>query len=231
MRILGLDTSGKVAAAALYDTDANCLLAQQVLYTKRTHSQIILPLAERMLEDTGVTWQDVDGLAVANGPGSYTGLRIGIAAVKAMAFALEVPCVGVSTLAGLAWQCLPWNGVICPVMLARQSLVYVGLYRSNGTAVTQMETDSMLELSALQQQLETLGEPVLLTGDGAMLLEPASWLTVASPMVRLQNGTGICLAAAEQKAWQMPEMLMPEYLQLVKAEKDLQDKKTAISAH
>ena len=82
MRILGIDTSGKVAAAALYDSEAGCLLAPQSVYTKRTHSQVILPLAERLLADTGLQWQDVDGFAVAKGPGSYTGLRIGIAAVS-----------------------------------------------------------------------------------------------------------------------------------------------------
>ena len=119
MRILGIDTSGKVAAAALYDSEAGCLLAQQSVYTKRTHSQVILPLAERLLADTGLQWQDVDGFAVAKGPGSYTGLRIGIAAVKAMAYALQIPCVGISTLEGLAWQNLSWQGVICSVMVMR----------------------------------------------------------------------------------------------------------------
>ncbi|MFQ9093939.1 MAG: tRNA (adenosine(37)-N6)-threonylcarbamoyltransferase complex dimerization subunit type 1 TsaB [Ruminococcus sp.] len=128
MRILGIDTSGKVAAAALYDSESRCLLAQQTVYTKRTHSQVILPLAERLLADTGLNWQDVDGFAAAKGPGSYTGLRIGIAAVKAMSYALQIPCVGISTLEGLAWQNLSWQGVICAVMTARQSLVYAGLY-------------------------------------------------------------------------------------------------------
>lgn len=131
MRILGIDTSGKVAAAALYDSESRCLLAQQTVYTKRTHSQVILPLAERLLADTGLNWQDVDGFAAAKGPGSYTGLRIGIAAVKAMSYALQIPCVGISTLEGLAWQNLSWQGVICAVMTARQSLVYAGLYQSD----------------------------------------------------------------------------------------------------
>ena len=143
MRILGIDTSGKVAAAALYDSEAGCLLAQQSVYTKRTHSQVILPLAERLLADTGLQWQDVDGFAVAKGPGSYTGLRIGIAAVKAMAYALQIPCVGISTLEGLAWQNLSWQGVICSVMTARQALVYAGLYRSDGTTVTALRPDGM----------------------------------------------------------------------------------------
>lgn len=227
MRILGIDTSGKVAATALYDTAEHCLLAQQVLYTKRTHSQVILPLAERMLTDTGTTWEQVDGLAVAVGPGSYTGLRIGIAAVKAMAFARQIPCAGIPTLEGLAWQSLAWNGAICPVMLARQTMVYGGCYRSDGTKITQVKPDMLLETEALREQLASLGEPVLLTGDAAELLGAEPWATVASPMTRLQNGTGICLAAEALTEWQGPEALQPEYLQLVKAEKDLQEKQKA----
>ena len=206
MRILGIDTSGKVAAAALYDSESRCLLAQQTVYTKRTHSQVILPLAERLLADTGLNWQDVDGFAAAKGPGSYTGLRIGIAAVKAMSYALQIPCVGISTLEGLAWQNLSWQGVICAVMTARQSLVYAGLYQSDGTQITAMQPDGM--------------QPA------AELFRAEQGLTIASPMTRLQNGTGICLAAA-QAQWQAPAELMPEYLQLVKAEKDLQEKQWA----
>lgn len=228
MRILGIDTSGKVAAAALYDTQPSCLLAQQVMYTKRTHSQVILPLTQRLLKDTGLTWQDVDGLAAAVGPGSYTGLRIGIAAVKAMAFALDIPCAGISALAGLAWQSLSWQGLICPVMRARQTLVYAGLYRSDGAMLTAVLPDGILEQSALTEQLAAMGEPVLMTGDAADEFAAASWAQLASPMLRLQNGSGICLAAAALTQWQTPESLMPEYLQLVKAEKDLQDRQKQV---
>ena len=84
MRYLGMDTSGSVAAVALYDTEQDLFLSQQSLYTKKTHSQVILPLVERTLQDCGLTAADLDGIAVAVGPGSYTGLRIGVAAVKAM---------------------------------------------------------------------------------------------------------------------------------------------------
>lgn len=226
MRILGIDTSGKVAAAALYDSEAGCLLAQQSVYTKRTHSQVILPLAERLLADTGLQWQDVDGFAVAKGPGSYTGLRIGIAAVKAMAYALQIPCVGISTLEGLAWQNLSWQGVICSMMTARQALIYAGLYRSDGTTVTALRPDGMQPVAELSEQLAALGEPVLLVGDAMEEIPAAAFLHAASPATKLQNGVGICLAAA-QAAWQTPEELFPEYLQLVKAEKDLQEKQRA----
>ncbi len=215
-----MDTSGTVAATALYDAAEQRVLAQQVRSTKRTHSQVILPMAQRLLDDTGLSWQDVDGLAVANGPGSYTGLRIGIAAVKAMAFALEIPCAGISTLAGLAWQNLSWQGYICAVMAARQTLVYAGLYSSDGTQVTAVQPDCLIESAALSQRLTQLNAPVLLTGDGAAAIAQTEGLHMGSPAVRLQNGTGICLAAAALERWQRPAELMPEYLQLVKAEKD-----------
>ena len=167
-----------------------------------------------------------DGFAVAKGPGSYTGLRIGIAAVKAMAYALQIPCVGISTLEGLAWQNLSWQGVICSVMTARQALVYAGLYRSDGTTVTALRPDGMQPVAELSEQLAALGEPVLLVGDAVEEIPAAAFLHAASPATKLQNGAGICLAAA-QAAWQTPEELFPEYLQLVKAEKDLQEKQRA----
>ena len=225
MQILGIDTSGKVAAAALYDTEQHCIKAQQTLYTRRTHSQVILPLAERILSDLEMTWQQVEGFAVAVGPGSYTGLRIGVAAAKAMAFALGVPCAGISTLEGLAWQSMAHMGLIYPVMTARQTLVYAGIYRSSGAAVTCEQADGILEQQELAQQLNALGEPVLLVGDGAEsvgnLLEQPRVL----PVQQLQNGVGICLAAAARGTWIPQEQLLPSYLQQVKAEKDLQERK------
>ena len=222
MRILGIDTSGKVAAASLYDTDTRRFLAQQTVYTQKTHSQVILPLAERMLHDTGLTLQELDGLAVAKGPGSYTGLRIGIAAVQAMGFALGIPCTGVSALAGLAWQNAAWNGLICTVMAARKDLYYVGFYRSDGTNVNAAAADGILEQGKIVEQLKIWNEPVLFAGDGAETFRTYPHGTIAPPYAVLQNGTGICLAAAYDKCWQKPEQLKPAYLQLVKAEKDLQ---------
>lgn len=143
-----------------------------------------------------------------------------------MSYALQIPCVGISTLEGLAWQNLSWQGVICAVMTARQSLVYAGLYQSDGTQITAMQPDGMQPAAELAQQLASLEQPVLLAGDAVELFRAEQGLTIASPMTRLQNGTGICLAAA-QAQWQTPAELMPEYLQLVKAEKDLQEKQRA----
>ena len=204
MRYLGMDTSGSVAAVALYDTEQDLFLSQQSLYTKKTHSQVILPLVERTLQDCGLTAADLDGIAVAVGPGSYTGLRIGVAAVKAMTFALQLPCFGISTLEALAYQAATANGLCSAVMKARQNLVPDGLYE-------QTEWQQILE----QQQV-----PVLMTGDAAASFETEQ-VQLAPASVRLQNATGLCLAACHHEP-QTPEQLEANYLQLVKAEKDRQ---------
>ena len=109
MLILGIDTSGKTASAALFDTESEVFLAQSALYTQKTHSQVIMPMVRSVVEQAGKTLSDLGGIAVANGPGSYTGLRIGVAAVKALSFGLGTGCCGVSTLLGLqeASLCTP----------------------------------------------------------------------------------------------------------------------------
>ena len=167
MRYLGMDTSGSVAAVALYDTEQDLFLSQQSLYTKKTHSQVILPLVERTLQDCGLTAADLDGIAVAVGPGSYTGLRIGVAAVKAMTFALQLPCFGISTLEALAYQAATANGLCSAVMKARQNLVYAGLYQNQNGILQNLVPDGLYEQTEWQQILEQQQVPVLVTGDAA----------------------------------------------------------------
>lgn len=225
LRILGIDTSGTVAAAALYDSDADLLLGQQLVYTKRTHSQVILPLTQRLLDDTGLAISDIDRFAVAAGPGSYTGLRIGIAAVKAMAFAQGKECCGISTLKALSFQVhLAGKSTVCAVMKARKGLVYAGIYGFIGKECTCLMKDALMpeaELLALLLQYES----VMLTGDGAAdfieVYKPENAL-LAPAAARLQNGAGLCICAAGEAA-QTPDELEAEYLQLVKAEKDRLD--------
>ncbi|MDD6268718.1 MAG: tRNA (adenosine(37)-N6)-threonylcarbamoyltransferase complex dimerization subunit type 1 TsaB [Oscillospiraceae bacterium] len=228
MRILGIDTSGTVAAAAIYDSEKDIILAQQVVYTKRTHSQVILPLAERLLDDTGLSLSDIDKIAVAAGPGSYTGLRIGIAAVKAMSFALDIPCCGVSTLKSLCFQAnTAGEGKVCAVMKARKGLVYAGIYHFDSDRIcTAIMEDMLIPEEELLKKLSEYGR-VLLTGDGAAdFMEEYSPETavLVSAEARLQNGAGLCRSAVfcdEEK----PEELEARYLQLVKAEKDRLDGK------
>lgn len=226
MRILGIDTSGTVAAAAIYDSDSDVLLAQQLVYTKRTHSQVILPLVERLLDDTGLSLCDIDKIAVAAGPGSYTGLRIGIAAVKAMAFAQSKPCCGISTLKALSFQAhLAGEGVVCAVMKARKGLVYAGLYYfDNDNSCTALMEDALMPEEELLAKLSEY-ESIMLTGDAAadFFAEYAPKNALLAPAeVRLQNGAGLCKSAVSCEN-EKPCQLEARYLQLVKAEKDRLD--------
>lgn len=220
MRYLGMDTSGSVAAVALYDTEQDVFLSQQCLYTKKTHSQVILPLVERTLQDGGLTPTDLDGIAVAVGPGSYTGLRIGVAAVKAMAFALHLPCFGISTLESLAYQAATANGLCSAVMKARQNLVYAGLYENRNGKLQSVVKDGLYDMTEWKTILLQQTAPVLMTGDAAAQFIGET-IMLAPAAVRLQNGTGLCLAAKHHTP-QRPEQLEANYLQLVKAEKDRQ---------
>ena len=115
LKILAIDTSGKVASVAV--TDGEKLLWEKSVYTKLTHSQVILPMVKQALEETGLTYTDLDCAAIAKGPGSYTGLRIGVAAVKGMCFGCEsLKSAGVSTLLSLAYNCIDFEGRIISVM-------------------------------------------------------------------------------------------------------------------
>ena len=223
MLILGMDTSGKTAAAAVYDTEEDRILAAQTVYTKQTHSQIMLPLCQRVLGDVQLRLADLDCL----GPGSYTGLRIGIAATKAMAYALQLPCAGISTLKGLAYQAQGFCGSICAVMQARQTLVYGGLYRGGADgALEAVVPDQLLEREELAALLQAQQQPVLLVGDAAAAFQtafPEVPLQLAPAPVRLQNGCGICLAARYETGI-TPDQLEAAYLQPVKAEKDRMQK-------
>ena len=215
--ILGIDTSGHTASAALLRDGA--LLAQTTLYTLRTHSQVMLPLTKQLLENAEVTLGDIDLFAVANGPGSYTGLRIGIAAIKAMAFAKDTPCVGISTLEGLAYHLLGTRGVLCCAMHARQDLHYCAVFSSDGRTLSRELPDSILPQDVLLTQLADYDAPITVIGDAAPLLcAESDNLIPAPPHLCLQSAAGICLAA-EHHPVQTAAELAAQYLQPTKAEK------------
>lgn len=224
--MLGIDTSGKTASAALFDTDKETVLANKTIFTTRTHSQVIMPICKELIEETGHNMTDLGIVAVANGPGSYTGLRIGVAATKAMCFALGCKCIGVSTLEGLAYSNVAYQGVICSVMKARGELVYTCTYRSDGYGLEPITDECIISRDELAQELAFNGEKVLLCGDGAAdfftdYRSPS--FTIAPPYARLQNASGVCLAALSHKAISTDELEV-SYLQKVKAEKDLEEK-------
>lgn len=234
MLLLGIDTSGKTASAALFDTKNEVFLAQSTLYKQKTHSQVIMPICRDIIEQTGKKMSDIGAIAVANGPGSYTGLRIGVAAVKAMCYALDIKCCGISTLEGLAWNNIAFRGLICSVMKARGELVYTCTYRSD-CDYEPICSEQIMERSALAELLKAQEGEILLCGDGA---EDFFWefrsefwwdnskecrLRRAPSYGRLQNAVGVCLAASV-KRHVSPDELEVSYLQKVKAEKDLEER-------
>lgn len=226
MLLLGIDTSGKTASAALFDTNSEIFLAHTSLYTQKTHSQVIMPAVKQIIEQSGKEMSDIGAIAVANGPGSYTGLRIGVAAVKAMAFGLGVKCCGVSTLTGLACNNLSYKGNICAVMKARNDLVYTCTYKCDGYCVEAMTEERIISRDELALELAFAGKETLLCGDAAAELFTdyrSPLLIIAPPQGRLQNACGVCLAGASKRLIE-PELLEVSYLQKVKAEKDLENR-------
>ncbi len=224
--LLGIDTSGKTASSALFDTETEVFLAHTSLYTEKTHSQVIMPAVKNMIEQAGKSISDVDLIAVANGPGSYTGLRIGVSVAKAMGFALDCKCAGVSTLKGLAYNNIAYKGTICSVMKARAELVYTCTYRSNGYELESVCKEKIISRDELAEFLAMNGTEVLLCGDGSpdfFMDYRSEMFTIAPPQSRLQNACGICLGALSEK-FVTPDELEVSYLQKVKAEKDLENK-------
>ncbi|MCH5348864.1 MAG: tRNA (adenosine(37)-N6)-threonylcarbamoyltransferase complex dimerization subunit type 1 TsaB [Oscillospiraceae bacterium] len=217
MILLGIDTSGKTASAAVC-TEAS-VLAQTSVYTKLTHSQVILPICRDVLKNAGLELSDVDGIAAAAGPGSYTGLRIGIAAVKGICFALNKPCVGISTLEALAYNVSLHKGVICSIMAARQDLVYGAVFRSDGRVVSRITEDRILPLDELKASLEAMEGDIVVAGDGSDKLTGERFIT-APPHLRLQLASSLC-AAGFAKEMYSPDKLEAAYMEFTKAEKDL----------
>lgn len=221
--ILALDTSSKAGSCALLRDGA--LLGEFFVNTALTHSQTAMPMVQSLLEITGVAIDQVDRFAVSTGPGSFTGLRIGIAAVKGMALATGKPCGGVSTLEGLAWNLAAFQGIVAPAMDARRSQVYTALFRMRDGELTRLEEDSALSLPELGERLAAISEPVMLVGDGAKLCRDAlperNLLVAAEPLLHQRAGS-VAVAVARLPADKLcsAQALAPAYLRLPQAERE-----------
>lgn len=164
MKILSVDSSAIVASVALCEDER--LLAEYTLNNKNTHSETLLPMVESILSFFSLQARDIDLFAVSSGPGSFTGVRIGTATVKGLAFAMKKPCVGVSTLEAIAYNLRFHKGLICPVMNARRSQVYTALFRSDGENIIRLTDDCAIAIAELDEILAQYGEEVALAGDG-----------------------------------------------------------------
>lgn len=227
MTILGIDTSGKTASCAILRDGV--ILGQHTVYTKLTHSQVILPFVKRLLEDTNLSLDDIDLIAVADGPGSYTGLRIGISAVKGMCIDGK-KCLGVSTLEALATNCIGSKARIFSLLNARPGIVYFGVYESNGEALTNVTPDAVVNSEAVLEAAKDYDGDIVLVGDCIKEIKDKFFtederVRLAPPHERLQLASSVCLTAlAHIDEATNDDELSARYLQITKAEKDLKEK-------
>ena len=225
MKLLALESSARAASCAVLEDGAPLASAWQA--TGLTHSRTLLPMAEDMLQNSGLTWGDMDAIAVAAGPGSFTGLRIGVAAVKGLAWAAEKPCVPVSTLEAMAWPLAHLEGVTVCAMDARRQQIYNAVFRSGGGELIRLREDRAVSLEEAAADLADLPGPLTIVGDGARLC--CDFLTqrgiscrLAPAHLLLQSAVGVGMAAS--RSWPggavSAQELAPVYLRLSQAERE-----------
>lgn len=230
MKILALETSAVTASVAV--TEGELLLAQSFQNSGLTHSATLMPMAADLLKNTGLTMGDIDVVAVAAGPGSFTGIRIGVAAAKGLAWAEDKPCAPCSTLESMAWQVAHMDGEICPVMDARRKQVYNARFAAEDGVLTRLCDDRAIGLDELADEVKKSGKTQILVGDGAALCYNAFVaagipVRMAPPHLRYQTAWGVARAAAElarQDGLIPAGRMAPRYHRLSQAERERQER-------
>lgn len=228
MIVLALESSATAASAALLRDGE--LIADTYQRSGLTHSATLLPMMNDMLLRCGHRLSDVDLFAVSAGPGSFTGLRIGVATVKGLAYGLEKPCIGVSTLEAMAVNMPYENGIICACMDARVGQVYNALFSVKDGVMERIGADRAIKIADLESELASLEAPIYLVGDGAKLVHTKleNIKTILVPEnIRYQNAYGVALLA--KKAYENGDSgdasaLVPNYLRLPQAERERLEK-------
>jgi tRNA threonylcarbamoyl adenosine modification protein YeaZ len=231
MRILALDSSGLVASVAVVEEDN--LLAEYTVHYKKTHSQTLLPMLDEIVRMVELDLNTVDAIAVAAGPGSFTGLRIGSATAKGLAQALDKPIISVPTLEGLAYQFYGTSDVICPLMDARRNQTYTGLYRFVGEQMECIEPQCAVPIEEILQKVNELGQSVLFLGDGVAVFREAIGRLVTVPyrfapahLSRQRAGAvgALAIELAKQGKLESAAEHKPDYLRLSQAERERMEK-------
>ena len=226
MLTLAFETSAKAGSVAL--TENGKLLGEIYQNTGLTHSQTLMVMVEDLLKQCSKTMADVTAVAVAEGPGSFTGVRIGVAAAKGMSWGGQLPCSGVSTLDAMAVSLGIWEGTVCACMDARRNQVYNALFLVDGGKVQRLTEDRAIALAELKTELEHIDGPVFLVGDGAVLTHKTLSGKISNlilpPEHRMhQRAVGVALLAEQkQSAGETGDgnALSPNYLRLSQAERE-----------
>lgn len=226
MKILALETSAVAASAAVCEDEE--LIAQSFQRTGLTHSATLMPMVETMLKNAGISLDDIDLIAVAAGPGSFTGLRIGVSAAKGLSWPTNKPCAGVSTLEAMAWQLCGMDGIVCAAMDARRQQVYNALFDLNSGKPMRISPDRAISLEDLQAELADTEKTQIMVGDGAHLCYNAFQkcgypVKMAPPHLRYQTAWGVARCALEQAhEGKLTDAagLIPNYHRLSQAERE-----------
>ena len=225
MRILGIDTTGPVASCAAMEDGRILHLVQ--LNHGLTHSEALMPAVDEVLEGCGWRAGDVDCFAAAAGPGSFTGVRIGICAAKGLAHAVHRPCARVDALEALAWNFWGFAGVICPILDARRHQVYTAQFDAGCGKPARIAGDRALPLTELLDELDKCGHRVMFLGDGLDMGWPEIPEKLGERAMRAPAGlrdltaAAVCsIAAADPSAWMEPAGLTPIYLRAPQAERE-----------
>ena len=227
MRILALDSTALVASVALCEDEAR--LGEIMIDNGNTHSETLLPMVEFLLGRFDMTADDVDVFAASAGPGSFTGVRIGAATVKGLAFATDKPCIGVSTLDALAYNLRGFDGLVCPVMNARRKQVYTALFRARDGVLERLMPDSAIAIEELDKILSQYGEPVRLCGDGYEITEELLTHEILPVPMQMRQQSAYPVAQIARAAYDSGVRttdieLSPTYLRLSQAERERAEK-------
>ncbi len=234
MKILSIECSAGPASCAIVDDGK--LLASSFVNAKLTHSQTLMQMIINTLDNSATKLCDIDKIAVAVGPGSFTGLRIGISAVKGLAAPNGIPCIPVSTLDGMVQQFCHNNCIVCAVMDARCNQFYNALFEINGGTVTRLCDDRALLGDELKQEISNMSSQsqIIVCGDGADLFYKnvcdMQNITLAPENLKFQTAVGIGMFAyknIDKISTVSPENLLPIYLRLPQAERELKAKTEA----
>ena len=230
MLILAFETSAKSCSAAIHDGQK--LLAESYQNSGLTHSQTLMVMAEDLLKVCGKSAADVTHLAAAAGPGSFTGIRIGVSAAKGFAWGAELPVYGVSTLESMALGLGVWSGHICCCMDARRNQVYNAIFLADNGSLTRVSEDRAIALAELKEELAHIDGPIYLVGDGAALAyrhlsADLDELILPPEHRQHQRASGVALAALaamERGDCTDGAALQPNYLRLSQAERERMEK-------
>lgn len=227
MRIIGLDSSGLVASVAVADGDV--LLAEYTVNYKKTHSQTLLPMLKEIADMIELDLQTVDAIAVAGGPGSFTGLRIGSATAKGLGLALDKPLIQIPTVDGLAYNMWGAGSLVCPLMDARRNQAYTGLYRFVGGEMEILIPQCAVGIERIIHEVNGIGQETVFLGDGAPVyrsyIEEACTVPFAFAPAHLNRQRAGALAALGQQYYRQGRLQTaaehrPEYLRKPQAERE-----------